>query len=147
MAANTLTLGLPRSSMDNLTIEDHIKSMLDKLENMRQAKVEARSISGKNYRQPMKIEIRTLEFWRSIISECLASFFFVFIVSGAGLLKNYDSTVVVTTALAAGFSMAMLNFCFGHISGEFDSNDDLVCLGPSQTPKQEIFLRKYKINL
>lgn len=74
----------------------------------------------------MQVEVRTLEFWRSIISECLAAFFYVFIVcgaaSGAGgapsTLSTPTSSVTLATALAAGFSIATLTQCFGHVSGK-----------------------------
>ncbi|KAL0268338.1 UNVERIFIED_CONTAM: hypothetical protein PYX00_010317 [Menopon gallinae] len=109
-------------SMEGDAIEDHIATLMEKLEAMRQSKESAGSAS-KRYRQPFQTEIRTLEFWRSIISECLATFFFVFIVSGSGLAYSskvpggYGGDVILATALASGLSMAILSQCFGNISG------------------------------
>lgn len=119
MAANNLTI-----TMENDTIEDHLVTLFEKLETIRETK-EATNALTKRYRQPIRIEIRALEFWRSIISECLASFFFIFIVSGAyfnALKKGMDSAwndTVVPTALASGLAMTILNQCFGKISGEY----------------------------
>lgn len=119
MATNNVTI-----SMENDTIEDHLVTLLEKLETIRETK-EATNALSKHYRQPIRIEIRSLEFWRSIISECLASFFFVFIVSGAclhalhkGMESNNGNDVVLATALASGFSMMILSQCFGKISGK-----------------------------
>lgn len=117
MAGNALTI-----NMDDGIVEEHLVTLLEKLESIREAKGNTNE-SSKIYRQPIQVEIRTLEFWRSIISECLASFFFVFIVSGAscnyfgkGIEKISDLTL--STALATGLSMALLHHCFEKISGE-----------------------------
>lgn len=122
MARNSLTL-----TMENQSIEDHLVTLFEKLETIRETKETTNALS-KYHRQPIQIEIRTLEFWRSIISECLATFFFVFIVSGAGLnylnkgTEGVPNDMVLATALATGFSMAILNQCFGKISGPFLSH-------------------------
>lgn len=58
---------------------------------------------------------------RSIISECLASFMYVFIVCGAAAGVGVGasvSSVLLATALASGLAMATLTQCFLHISGK-----------------------------
>ncbi|CAB0004216.1 unnamed protein product, partial [Nesidiocoris tenuis] len=68
---------------------------------------------------PPRAELTTLELWRSIISECLASFFYVFTVCGAAAgVASGGSTAqtVLASAFASGFSIAALTQSFGHIS-------------------------------
>ncbi|KAF5283044.1 hypothetical protein FQR65_LT14105 [Abscondita terminalis] len=62
-------------------------------------------------------ELRSLEFWRCVICECIASFCYVFIVCGASLSPDSALEGNIATALAAGFSMTTLTQCFAHISG------------------------------
>ncbi|XP_018578366.1 neurogenic protein big brain-like isoform X2 [Anoplophora glabripennis] len=68
----------------------------------------------------MRVEIRTLEFWRSVISECFASFIYVFVVCGAAAGAGVGAPihfVLLATSLASGFVITSLTQCFGHISG------------------------------
>lgn len=61
------------------------------------------------------------ECYRAIISECMASFLYVFIVCGAAAGAGVGasvSSVLLTTSLASGLSMAVLTHCFIHISGK-----------------------------
>ncbi|KAK6619700.1 hypothetical protein RUM43_012457 [Polyplax serrata] len=116
MAANALAINMEEETMD-----EHLVTLMEKLESLRVAKNSANGLT-KNFRQPLQVEIRTLEFWRSIISECLASFFFVFIVSGVScnyLNRGLDkvSDLALPTALATGLAMALLHHCFEKISG------------------------------
>jgi glycerol uptake facilitator-like aquaporin len=71
-------------------------------------------------------EAKSLEFWRAVIGECLAAFFYVFIVCAAHLSwpgsplvspSAAPSSSFVMIALASGLSMATIAQCFGHISG------------------------------
>uniref|UniRef100_A0A336M7F0 CSON010643 protein n=1 Tax=Culicoides sonorensis TaxID=179676 RepID=A0A336M7F0_CULSO len=98
-------------------IDYHIVTLLEKLETMRkEAVVPKKGIKKFNMHQ----ELRTLEFWRSIISECLSSFFYVFIVCGAAAGAGIGasiSSVLLATALASGFAIAALTQCFYHVSG------------------------------
>lgn len=58
---------------------------------------------------------------RSIISECLASFFYVFIVCGAAAGAGVGasvSSVLLATALSSGFAISALTQCFMHVSGK-----------------------------
>ncbi|RWS24602.1 neurogenic protein big brain-like protein [Leptotrombidium deliense] len=69
----------------------------------------------------MSEEIRTLEFWRAIIAECLATFFYVFLVCSVNIswinsMIEYQPNWTVM-AFTNGFAMATLTHCFGHISG------------------------------
>lgn len=105
--------------MDSSTIEDHLTTLLEKLESIREAR-EATANLGRRFRPPVKTEVRTLEFWRAIIAECLAAFFLVFLVSAAGAKTDAIATEnVLTVALANGLGMAVLLHCFGKISGKF----------------------------
>ncbi|KAG8222570.1 hypothetical protein J437_LFUL011696 [Ladona fulva] len=103
------------TSLTNQNIECHILTLFDKLEAMR------RDASLSTSRLPMQAEVRTLEFWRSIISECLATFFYVFLACGGGASLVGSGTPPTTpnlgTALATGFAVATLTHCFGHVSG------------------------------
>jgi len=63
-------------------------------------------------------------FYRSIMSECLASFFYVFIVCGAAAGAGVGasvSSVLLATGLASGLAMATLTQCFLHVSGMYKS--------------------------
>lgn len=64
----------------------------------------------------MQSEIRTLEFWRSIICECTATFFYVLIVLSI-ISSSNDHNVQTNSAIGAGLAMAMLTGCFGRVSG------------------------------
>lgn len=69
----------------------------------------------------MKEELTTLEFWRAIIAECLATFFYVYLVCSVNI--SWTGSVIAHTpnliviALTNGFAMSTLTQCFGHISG------------------------------
>lgn len=78
---------------------------------------------GTNRRQAtsMQTEIRTLEFWRAIIAECIATFFYVVMLSSVyqTLNKPIDSIAMVQmyTAITGGLAMATLTHAFGFVSG------------------------------
>lgn len=107
-------------------IDFHIITLFERLETIRKdrslmqtigARLSSSSAQGK---RSMQAEIRTLEFWRSIISECVASFFYVFIVCGAAAGAGVGasvSSVLLATSLASGFAVATLTQCFMHVSG------------------------------
>lgn len=60
-------------------------------------------------------------FSRAIISECMASFLYVFIVCGAAAGAGIGasvSSVLLTTSIASGLAIAVLTHCFLHISGK-----------------------------
>lgn len=104
-------------------IEYHIVTLFEKLETLRRDGNEGRfnGPGSSSQKTPMQVEIRTLEFWRSIISECLATFLYVFVVCGA-VAGSTDSNInttssTISAALATGFVIATLVQCFGHVSG------------------------------
>ncbi|CAN7988901.1 unnamed protein product [Ixodes hexagonus] len=69
-------------------------------------------------RRSLRVEIRTLELWRAVIGECLATFFYVFLVCGAHVSwPGYAEPSVLGIALTAGAAAATLSQCYGHISG------------------------------
>lgn len=81
----------------------------------------ARLRSDRRSRRSMRDEIRTLEFWRAIIAECLSTFFYVFLlcathISWSGSVLAHQPNWLVM-ALTSGLAMATLSQCFGHISG------------------------------
>lgn len=101
-------------AQDAHSVEYNIATLLEKLSAAR------REDTSPPRLLPAKAEMRTLEFWRSIISECLASFFYVFVVCGASAAvapTGSQGLVVIANALAAGFSIAALTQSFGHVSG------------------------------
>lgn len=104
-------------SSENL--EYYIVTLFEKIETLRN---ENALVSPKFRKIPIRTEMRTLEFWRSVICECLASFCYVFIVCGASAGAGPGapaSSVLLATSLAAGFAIATLTQCFAHISGKF----------------------------
>lgn len=77
-----------------------------------------------NYQYVFNLSFSFLLHFRSIISECLASFFYVFIVCGAAAGAGVGasvSSVLLATALASGLAMGTLTQCFLHISGKHNS--------------------------
>lgn len=110
MAATTLTI-----PQDSQSVEYNLVTLFEKLSALR------RDDPGPPRLLPAKAEMRTLEFWRSIISECLASFFYVFMVCGASAAvapAGSQGLLVIASALASGFSIAALTQSFGHVSGK-----------------------------
>ena len=113
------------AGVDHQNVEYHLVTLFEKLDAVRR---DATCITTSPTQRPsMQAEVRTLEFWRSIISECLAAFFYVFIVCGAasganGAATNLNSlptpSVTLATALSSGFAIATLTQCFGHVSGK-----------------------------
>lgn len=105
---------------DDQTVEYYILTLFEKFEVLR---AENAKTNINPARLPMRVEVRTLEFWRAVISECMASFVYIFVVCGASAGSGVGTpyaTLLLATSLAAGFSMTALVQCFGHISGESD---------------------------
>ncbi|MPC35594.1 Neurogenic protein big brain [Portunus trituberculatus] len=92
-------------------MDAQLVALLDKLEGLRQE-------VGPPPRLSMIAEVRTLELWRAVIAECLATVFYVFLVCGAyspwtGKVLTQDGQL--TVALVAGFTMAILVHSFGQV--------------------------------
>ncbi len=73
-----------------------------------------------------KGEVGSIEFWRAVASECLATFFFVFLAClstlpwkhGTSNGITHDShTNILQVAMAFGLSLATMVHCFCHVSG------------------------------
>lgn len=97
-------------------VEDQLVALLDKLESLRQDTNRASVVPS---RPPMIAEVRTLELWRAVIAECLATVFFVFLVCGSyspwtGKMLNQEGQL--TISLVAGLAMAVLIHSFGQVS-------------------------------
>ena len=94
-------------------LEALMTTLLERFESMRSEEAGTKN----RMRVPMQAEIRSLDFWRSIVAECLASFFLVFIVCGSFIPWSGHTPPAVGIALAVGFSVASLTLTFANISG------------------------------
>lgn len=63
---------------------------------------------------PLQAELRTLQLWRSVMAECLATFLYVAVVCGAA---TSDASPVLGAAAASGFTMLALTVCLQNVSG------------------------------
>lgn len=106
------------NSINDKNLEQCVVTFLEKVDSMEKA----RSQLAKKNLPPAQAELRTLQLWRSIISECLASFLYVFIVCGAistsATAGSFPQTSFVTAA-ASGFTICVLTYCFQNLSGNF----------------------------
>lgn len=96
-----------------ISVDAQLVALLDKLEGLRQE-------ASPPPRPPMIAEVRTLELWRAVIAECLATVFYVFLVCGAyspWTGKSLTQEGQLTISLVAGFAMAILIHSFGQVSG------------------------------
>lgn len=74
----------------------------------------------RGYFSRMDTEVRSIEFWRAVISECIASFFYTFFVCFSTLWtkeEDRDDCSILYISVTAGLCMMMLLQCFGHVSG------------------------------
>lgn len=95
-------------------VEAQLVALLDKLEGLRQD-------SAPPSRPPMIAEVRTLELWRAVIAECLATVFYVFLVCGAyspWTGKTLTPEGQLTISLVAGMAMAVLVHSFGQVRNQ-----------------------------
>uniref|UniRef100_A0A182NZ12 Aquaporin n=1 Tax=Anopheles dirus TaxID=7168 RepID=A0A182NZ12_9DIPT len=100
-------------------IDYHIVQLFERLETLRKDPAPKLSLSVQG-RANMHKELRTLELWRSVTSECLASFFYVFVVCGAAAGAGVGASVsslLLATSLASGLIVVVLTQCFLHVSG------------------------------
>lgn len=96
-------------------LETLMTTLLERFETVRLE--QAGNSNGGRMRVPMQAEIRSLDFWRSIVAECLASFFLIFIVCGSFIPWSGHTPPAISIALASGFSVASLTLAFAQISG------------------------------
>lgn len=102
---------------NNPNIDYHIVTLFEKLEDLRNKQVVQELNAAK---VPVQVEIRTLQLWKSVMAECIASFIYVFVVCGAAAGNGHGSalsSVLLASSLASGFAMTSLTQCFAHISG------------------------------
>ena len=97
-------------SVESASVEILLETLMERFETLRTQR-------PKKMRVPMQAEIRSLDFWRSIVAECLASFFLIFIVCGSFIPWSGHSPPSIGIALAAGFAVASLTLTFAHVSG------------------------------
>ena len=104
----------------NLTVEAQLVSLLERLEerdNARQDVHSKRKIS-------MMAEVRTLELWRAVIAECLATVFYVFLVCGSfspwiGKASSHEPQARLVVAMVSGLAAAVLVHSFGQVGFSF----------------------------
>ena len=105
------------NSINDKNLEQCVVTFLEKVDSLEKARTQ---LTKKNL-PPAQTELRTLQLWRSIISECLAAFLYVFIVCGAASTSatagSFPQTSFVTAA-ASGFSICVLTYCFQNLSGK-----------------------------
>ncbi|XP_053672787.1 neurogenic protein big brain-like [Anopheles nili] len=100
-------------------IDFHIVQLFERLETLRKDPGPKLALAVQT-RANMHKELRTLELWRSVTSECLASFFYVFVVCGAAAGAGVGASVsslLLATSLASGLIVVVLTQCFLHVSG------------------------------
>ena len=103
--------------LTNAGVESLLTTLMERFETIRTEQNSANG--GRPLRVPMQAEIRSLDFWRAIVAECLASFFLIFIVCGSFVPWSGHTPPAIGIALAAGFAVASLTLSFAHISGTF----------------------------
>ncbi|KAF7385495.1 neurogenic protein big brain [Vespula maculifrons] len=102
------TESLPRE------MDAHIVNLLTRLSNIRENNPDL-----SERRIPMSTEARSLELWRAVAVECLATFLFGLVVSGAASSTAVSGSglSILATAIASGFAVSAIYLIFGHVSG------------------------------
>lgn len=119
---------LSRSTMkrkeDGADLDHHLNMMLEAIERLERNRCPSGG-GGRWWRanarpqlMPMQAELRTLELWRSVMAECLATFLYVAVVCGAA---TSDASPVLGAAAASGFTMLALTVCLQNVSGKSSS--------------------------
>lgn len=109
-----------KSKDDGTDLDHHLNMMLEvieRLERNRWPGSGGRRWPSNDVRpqlMPMQAELRTLELWRSVMAECLATFLYVAVVCGAA---TSDASPVLGAAAASGFTMLALTVCLQNVSG------------------------------
>ncbi|EZA50845.1 Neurogenic protein big brain [Ooceraea biroi] len=97
-------------------VDAHIVTILSRLSALRENNA-ADNVADR--KTPMSIEVRSLELWRAVAVECLATFFFGLVVAGAAAASAVSGSglSVLATAVASGFAIAAISLIFSHRSG------------------------------
>jgi hypothetical protein len=110
---------------DGAQMDHHLNMMLELVERLERNRWSAGS-GGRRWRpdarpplMPLQAELRTLELWRSVMAECLATFLYVAVVCGAA---TSDASPVLGAAAASGFTMLALTVCLQNVSGNVPHN-------------------------
>ncbi|XP_022172799.1 neurogenic protein big brain isoform X2 [Myzus persicae] len=105
---------------DGAQLDHHLNMMLELVERLERNRWSVGS-GGRRWRpdarpplMPVQAELRTLELWRSVMAECLATFLYVAVVCGAA---TSDASPVLGAAAASGFTMLALTVCLQNVSG------------------------------
>lgn len=101
-------------------LDHHLNMMLDAIERLERNRWPGQG--GRRWSRaaarppllPVQAELRTLELWRSVMAECLATFLYVAVVCGAA---TSDASPVLGAAAASGFTMLALTVCLQNVSG------------------------------
>ncbi|KAH9381326.1 hypothetical protein HPB48_011754 [Haemaphysalis longicornis] len=102
-----------------VSLESLLLQMLDRLDSPPTSRRRRRrQRGGDGGRCSPGAEIRTLELWRAVIGECLATFFYVFLVCGAHVSwPGYAEPSVLAISLATGATAAAVVQCYARVSG------------------------------
>ncbi|VVC28966.1 Aquaporin-like,Major intrinsic protein [Cinara cedri] len=102
---------------DGADLDHHLNMMLEAIERLERNRCPGSRRWRPDARpplMPMQAELRTLELWRSVMAECLATFLYVAVVCGAA---TSDASPVLGAAAASGFTMLALTVCLQNVSG------------------------------
>ncbi|XP_075751435.1 lens fiber major intrinsic protein-like [Rhipicephalus microplus] len=100
------------------SLESLLLQMLDKLDSPSSASGRHRGRQRGGGRFSLRAEIRTLDLWRAVVGECLATFFYVFLVCGAHVSwPGYAEPSVLAISLATGAAAAAVVQCYARVSG------------------------------
>ncbi|KAL1426144.1 hypothetical protein MTO96_018522 [Rhipicephalus appendiculatus] len=103
------------------SLESLLLQMLDRLDSPSPASGRHRGRQrggGGGGRFSLRAEIRTLDLWRAVVGECLATFFYVFLVCGAHVSwPGYAEPSVLAISLATGAAAAAVVQCYARVSG------------------------------
>ncbi|XP_075552668.1 lens fiber major intrinsic protein-like [Dermacentor variabilis] len=100
------------------SLESLLLQMLDRLDSPSPAGGRHRARQRGGGRCSLRAEIRTLDLWRAVVGECLATFFYVFLVCGAHVSwPGYAEPSVLAISLATGAAAAAVVQCYARVSG------------------------------
>ncbi|XP_012530580.2 neurogenic protein big brain [Monomorium pharaonis] len=95
-------------------MDAHIVTILSRLSALRENNADVT-----DRKAPIAVEARSLELWRAVAVECLATFLFSLVVAGAAAASSVSGSGLsaLATAVASGFAIAAISLIFSHISG------------------------------